>query len=110
MCRKCLSSPRGRSELIDSAWVVIVPGQKCIKKIYKKIQRDEQIRLESLKIGEQFLGVKIKQVLGMFEPDTVEVTDINEYIMKIEAFIDNYFDLYSSLKMWAGAGYAFPKV
>ena len=26
------SSPRCRSELIDSAWVVIVPGQKCIKK------------------------------------------------------------------------------
>ena len=23
--------PRCRSELIDSAWVVIVPGQKCIK-------------------------------------------------------------------------------
>ena len=30
MCRKRLSSPRCRSELIDSAWVVIVPGQKCI--------------------------------------------------------------------------------
>ena len=35
MCRKCLSSLRCRSELIDSAWVVIVPGQeKCIKKLY----------------------------------------------------------------------------
>ena len=32
MCRKRLSSPRCRSELIDSAWVVIVPGQKCINK------------------------------------------------------------------------------
>ena len=32
MCRKRLSSPRCRSELIDCAWVVIVPGQKCIKK------------------------------------------------------------------------------
>ena len=32
VCRKRLSSPRCRSELIDSAWVVIVPGQKCIKK------------------------------------------------------------------------------
>ena len=32
MCRKRLSSPCCRSELIDSAWVVIVPGQKCIKK------------------------------------------------------------------------------
>ena len=31
--RKRLSSPRCRSELIDSAWVVIVPGQKCIKKL-----------------------------------------------------------------------------
>ena len=30
--RKRLSSPRCRSELIDSAWVVIVPGQKSIKK------------------------------------------------------------------------------
>ena len=30
MCRKYQSSPRCRSELIDSAWVVIVPGQKCI--------------------------------------------------------------------------------
>ena len=32
VCRKRQSSPRCRSELIDSAWVVIVPGQKCIKK------------------------------------------------------------------------------
>ena len=32
ICRKRLSSPRCRSELIDSAWVVIVPGQKCIIK------------------------------------------------------------------------------
>ena len=32
MCRKRLSTPRCRSELIDSAWVVIVPGQKCIGK------------------------------------------------------------------------------
>ena len=29
--RKRLSSPRCRSELIDSAWVVIFPGHKCIK-------------------------------------------------------------------------------
>ena len=35
MCRKRLSCPRCRSELIDSAWVVIVPGQKCIKKKIK---------------------------------------------------------------------------
>ena len=32
MCRKRLSSPRCRFELIDSALVVIVPGQKYIKK------------------------------------------------------------------------------
>ena len=37
MCRKRLSSPRSRSELIDSAWVVIVPGQKCIKKVMKDV-------------------------------------------------------------------------
>ena len=36
MCCKRLSSPRCRSELIDSAWVVIVPGQKYIKKQQKK--------------------------------------------------------------------------
>ena len=28
---KHLSSTHCKSELIDSAWVVIVPGQKCIK-------------------------------------------------------------------------------
>ena len=32
VCVVNVSSPRCRSELIDSAWVVIVPGQKCIKK------------------------------------------------------------------------------
>ena len=32
MCRKSLPSPRCRSELIDSAWVVIVPAQKYITK------------------------------------------------------------------------------
>ena len=37
VCRRRLSSPRCRSELIDSAWVVIVPGQKCIKKSKNKI-------------------------------------------------------------------------
>ena len=37
MCRKRLSSPRCRSELINSAWVVIVPGQKCINKKNKII-------------------------------------------------------------------------
>ena len=31
-CRKCLSSSRCISELIDSAWVAIVPGQKCKNK------------------------------------------------------------------------------
>ena len=36
VCRKHLSSPRCRSELIDSALVVIVPGQKCMKKERKK--------------------------------------------------------------------------
>ena len=69
------------------------------------LQRDEQIRLEkeSLKIEEEFLGVKIKQVHGMFFPDIVQVTEyVNEYIMKIEAFIDNYFDLSSRLKMCVG--------
>ena len=38
VCRKRLSSPRCRSELIDSAWVVIVPGQNCIKNP-KKLRR-----------------------------------------------------------------------
>ena len=32
VCRKRLSSPRCRSELSDSAWVVIVPGQKKMHK------------------------------------------------------------------------------
>ena len=34
VCRKRLSSPRRRSELFDSAAVVIVPGHKCIKKSF----------------------------------------------------------------------------
>ena len=33
VCRKCLSSPRCRSELIDSAWVVIRPWTKMHKKL-----------------------------------------------------------------------------
>ena len=36
VCRKRLSSPRCRS-VIDAAWVVIVPGQKCIKNNNKKL-------------------------------------------------------------------------
>ena len=42
MCRKRLSSPRCRSELIVSAWVVIVPGQKCKKKKKKMYDSDER--------------------------------------------------------------------
>ena len=38
VCRKRLSSPRCRSELIDYAWVVIVPGQQCIKKAHSTVQ------------------------------------------------------------------------
>ena len=41
VCRKRLSSPRCRSELIDSAWVVIVPGQKYINN--KKKERINQM-------------------------------------------------------------------
>ena len=38
MCRKRLSSQRCRSELIDSAWVVIVPGHKnALKKLKKRM-------------------------------------------------------------------------
>ena len=36
VCRKRRSSPHCRSELIYSAWVVIVPGQKCLKKRKEK--------------------------------------------------------------------------
>ena len=51
VCRKSLSGPRCRSELIDSAWVVIVPGKKCIKKhniyiyiyIYIYIESDDDL-------------------------------------------------------------------
>ena len=39
VCRKRLSSPRCRPELIDSAWVVIDPGRKYIKK--KKIKEEK---------------------------------------------------------------------
>ena len=33
VCRKRLSCPRCRSELIESVLVVMVPGQKCIKHV-----------------------------------------------------------------------------
>ena len=47
MCRKHLSSPRCRSELIDSAWVVIVPGQKCIKKNVDYVYNSEREDMSS---------------------------------------------------------------
>ena len=47
MCRKHLSSPRCRSKLIDSAWVVLVPGQKYIKKCTKGSAKDDFEILES---------------------------------------------------------------
>ena len=45
VCRKRLSSQRCKSELIDSAWVVIVPGQKCINKYIKKTTSNQLIGL-----------------------------------------------------------------
>ena len=33
----CPVSPRCRPELIDSAWVVMVPGQKCIQHEINKL-------------------------------------------------------------------------
>ena len=53
MCRKRLSSPRCRSELIDSAWAVIVPGQKCINNNKKIIIRDYNSRLGDMNILSQ---------------------------------------------------------
>ena len=55
MCRNRLSSPRCRSELIDSAWVVIVPGQKCTKKPPKKTFRECGSLGKSKKDGERLV-------------------------------------------------------
>ena len=43
VCRKRLSNPRCRSELIDSAWVVFVSGQKSIKKITLDLDQLDRI-------------------------------------------------------------------
>ena len=55
MCRKRLSSARCRSELIDSAWVVIVPGQKCINKNNKKVGSLNMINNMTFKMPEKIL-------------------------------------------------------
>ena len=50
--RKRLSSPRCRSELIDSAWVVIVPGQKKRIKKYlwlKDLVIEQEPRVKVIK-------------------------------------------------------------
>ena len=46
-----MSSPRCRSELSDSAWVVIVPGQKCIKNILQKVLEDGPLEDRADKIN-----------------------------------------------------------
>ena len=50
VCRKRLSSPRCKSELIDSAWVVIVPGQKMHKKRrgWKFVKMDDFMFLSTI--------------------------------------------------------------
>ena len=45
VCRRRLSSPRCRSELIDSAWVVIVPWTKMHKIKNKKIEIPSKYRV-----------------------------------------------------------------
>ena len=60
MCRKRLSSPRCRSELIGSAWIVIVPGQKGIttimdscegKSARKKSSRRERTGMKNIQFS-----------------------------------------------------------
>ena len=83
MCRKRLSSPRCRSELIDSAWVVIVPGQKCIKKIPRNLKLAD-IRLNHKKWfrtdKENYRPVSIlRAILPQFLSDYF-FKKINEYM------------------------------
>ena len=49
LCRKRLPSPRCRSELIDSAWVVIVPGPKNASKMHKTPQKYANLSNATLK-------------------------------------------------------------
>ena len=63
MCRKRLSSPRCRSELIDSAWVVIVDNNSikkiCLfpfsKKAYTVESRFNEPRREIVRSAEGYL-------------------------------------------------------
>ena len=56
LCVSQTSDPRCRSELIDSVWVVIVPGQKCIKKQQKKLAHNKLVIISAshtLQISEE---------------------------------------------------------
>ena len=83
MCRK-----RCRSELIDSAWVFIVPGQKCIKNYIKTLFKNIST-LKDFVVGIQ--GVKIN-------------CDLVKYIvlMCMETTV--------GLQMQCGRDYGFPSI
>ena len=84
MCRKRLSSPRCRSELIDSASVVIVPGQKCINK--NKLKKLKELRVE---ITGRFHSTKLKKrIISQFE-DLYEYKEGGDIILAFKGDIGN---------------------
>ena len=81
MCRKRLSSPRCRSELIDSAWVVIVPGQKCIKHFFKKCLESvgiSPVNLHAVPPHSRSTSAKAKlvKVVEKFKTDISDACDV----------------------------------
>ena len=88
MCRKRLSSPRCRSELIDSAWVVIVPGQKCIK-ILKKTGK-EGIKTRSVTTSEK-LDTFASQLEAVFTNEIENSVSDEEVKTDVNSELDQPF-------------------
>ena len=84
MCRKRLSSPRCRSELIDSAWLVNVPGQKCIN---KRSEPDDILRINIDKTLEQFNS---EPALMLWLDDGPKHIDHHKLRKKLRRRIDNF--------------------
>ena len=76
---------------------------KTIKDKVVKIDPEQNEKFVMLRVNRDVLDMKIKQVNDSIDLKTVsDICDINEYIVKLEMFLSEYFDISGQYKYFLG--------
>ena len=81
------------------------PDEKLVD-IGTKVGTNGKGDIEGLRVNRDILDMRIKQVNNSVDIDTAsEIAEVNEYIQKMESFLDEYFDLCGRYKHSLGEEY-----